>query len=131
MTGFVIKLLQACSSTHAVCDFTRLSWSTVNAIMASAVERGMLRRTKEEIAHLGIDEKSSKKGHVYASILTDIDRSLVLDLVPERKLKAAKALLETLTPTERTFVKAIAMDMWPAYMSAAKKMHSTGRYRAR
>ena len=79
----------------------------------------MLRRTEEEIAYLGIDEKSSERGHTYASILTDIDRSRVLDLVPERKLVAAVSLLETLTPAQRTSVKAVAMDMWPAYMSAA------------
>ncbi|MGH8848417.1 MAG: ISL3 family transposase, partial [Polaromonas sp.] len=121
MTGFVIKLLQACPTTQSVCELTRLSWSTVNAIMVSAVERGMLRRTEEEISHLGIDEKSSEKGHSYASILTDIDRSRVLDLVPERKLEAAKSLLETLTPSQRASVKAVAMDMWPAFMSAAKE----------
>ena len=101
MTGFVIKLLQACPTTQRVCDLTRLSWRTVNDIMIRAVERGMLRRTEEEIAYLGIDEKSSEKGHSYATILTDIDRSRVLDLVPERKLEAAKTLLETLTPSQR------------------------------
>jgi transposase len=100
---------------------TRLSWSTVNALMVSAVERGMLRRTEEGIAYLGIDEKSSEKGHTYASILTDIDRSRVLDLVAERKLEAAVGLLETLTEAQRTAVKAVAMDMWPAYMSATKQ----------
>ena len=121
MTGFVIKLLQACPTTQSVCLLTRLSWSTVNAIMVSAMERGMLRRTEEEIAYLGIDEKSSERGHSYASILTDIDRSRVLDLVPERKLAAAKTLLETLTPAQRASVKAVAMDMWPAFMSAAKE----------
>ena len=121
MTGFVIKLLQACPTTQSVCDLTRLSWSTVNDIMIRAVERGMLRRTEEEIAYLGIDEKSSERGHSYASILTDIDRSRVLDLVPERKLAAAKTLLETLTPAQRASVKAVAMDMWPAFMSAAKE----------
>ncbi len=120
MAGFVIKLLQACPTTQAVCTFTGLSWSTVNAIMVSAVERGMLRRTEEAISHLGIDEKSSERGHTYASILTDIDRSRVLDLVPERKLEAAVGLLETLTPVQRASVKAVAMDMWPAYMSAAR-----------
>jgi transposase len=81
----------------------------------------MLRRTEEEILYLGIDEKSSERGHTYASILTDIDRSRVLDLVPERKLEAAVGLLETLTPTQRVSVKAVAMDMWPAYMSATKQ----------
>ena len=121
MTGFVIKLLPACPSTQSVCALTRLSWGTVNAIMVSAVERGMLRRTEQEIAYLGIDEKSSEKGHRYASILTDIDRSRVLDLVPERKLDAAVSLLETLTPSQRASVKAVAMDMWPAFMSATKQ----------
>lgn len=121
MAAFVIKLLGACPTTQAVCMLTRLSWGTVNAIMGSAVERGMLRRTKEEISYLGIDEKSSEKGHTYASILTDIDRSRVLDVVPERTLGAAVSLLETLTPAQRMSVKAVAMDMWPAYMSATRQ----------
>jgi transposase len=42
MAGFVIKLLEACPTIQAVCTLTRLSWSAVNAIMVSAVERGML-----------------------------------------------------------------------------------------
>lgn len=121
MAGFVIKLLQACSTTKAVCALTRLSWSTVNAIMVSAVERGMLRRTEDQIAYLGIDEKSSERGQTYASVLTDIERSRVLDLVPERKLEAAVGLLQTLTPAQRLSVKAVAMDMWPAYMGAARR----------
>jgi transposase len=119
MAGFVIKLLQACPTTQAVCALTKLSWSTVNAIMVSA-ERGMLRRTEEKIDYLGIDEKSSERGHTYSTILTDIDRSRVLDLVPERKLEAAEGLLQTLTPVQRASIKAVAMDMWPAYMSAVR-----------
>ena len=67
-----------------------------------------------------MDEKSSEKGHTYVSILTDIDRSRVLDLAPERCLEAAKGLLETLSPAQRDGVKAVAMDMWPAFMSAAQ-----------
>lgn len=98
MAAFVIKLLGACPTTQAVCTLTRLSWDTVDAIMGSAVERGMLRRTEEEISYLGIDEKSSEKGHTYASILNDIDHSRVLDLVPDRLQEAAVNLLETLTP---------------------------------
>ena len=120
MTGFVIKLLEVCPTTQGVCNLTGLSWSTVNDIMLSAVERGMLRRTEQTIAYLGIDEKSSQKGQSDATVLTDIERSRVLDLIPERKLEAAKTLLETLTPSQRASVKAVAMDMWPAFMSAAR-----------
>lgn len=118
MEAFVIKLLQACPTTQGVCDLTRLAWSTVNGIMVSAVERGMLRRSEEDVPYLGLDEKSSERGHTYVSILTDIERSRVLDLVPERKLEAAKSLLGTLSPTQRASVEAVAMDMWPAFMSA-------------
>ena len=73
MTGFVITLLQVCPTIQGVCKLTRLSWSTVNAIMVSAVQRGMLRRTEEEISYLGIDEKSSQMGHSYVTILSDIE----------------------------------------------------------
>jgi transposase len=120
MEAFVVKLLQACPTTKGVCELTRLAWSTVNGIMVGAVERGMLRRSEDDVPHLGMDEKSSERGHSYASILTDIDRSRVLDLVPERKLEAAKSLLGTLSPAQRASVKAVAMDMWPAFMSAAQ-----------
>jgi len=120
MEAFVVKLLHACPTTQGVCELTRLAWSTVNGIMVRAVERGMLRRSEDDVPHLGLDEKSSERGHTYVSILTDIDRSRVLDLVPERKLAAAKSLLETLSPTQRASVKAVAMDMWPAFMSAVQ-----------
>ena len=120
MEGFVIKLLQVCPTTKGVCKFTRLSWSTVNAIMVSAVERGMLRRSDDSVPYLGIDEKSSERGHTYISVLTDIERSRVLDVVPERKLAAAKKLIETLSPAQRLTVDAVAMDMWPAFMSATR-----------
>jgi transposase len=120
MEAFVVKLLQVCPTTQGVCSFTRLAWSSVNDIMLRAVERGMLRRTEDDVPHLGLDEKSSEKGHTYVSILTDIDRGRVLDMVPERRLEAARDLLETLSPAQRDGVKAIAMDMWPAFMGAAK-----------
>lgn len=119
MEAFVVKLLQVCPTTKGVCEFTRLAWSTVNDIMVSAVARGMLRRAEEDIPYLGLDEKSSERGHRYVSILTDIERSRVLDLVPERRLAAAISLLDTLSPAQRAEVLAVAMDMWPAFMSAA------------
>jgi transposase len=120
MEGFVIKLLDACPSIKSVCDLTRLSWSTVNTIMVRAVERGMLRRNEDDVPHLGLDEKSTERGHSYASILTDIDRSRVLDVVPGRSLEAARTLLGRLSLSQRKSVKAVAMDMWPAFMNAAR-----------
>ena len=121
MEAFVLRLLQACPNTKKVCELTALGWHTINTIMLKGVERGMLRRSHESIAHVGLDEKSTQRGHSYASILTDIDNSRVLEIVPGRKLQAAKELLGTLSDSQRAGVKAVAMDMWPAYMGAAKE----------
>ena len=120
MEGFVLKLLEACPNTQSVVKLTGLSWHTLNGVMRRGVERGMSRRAAEPIEHLGIDEKSTERGHSYASILTDVDRSRVLDIIPGRTLEAATKLLDTLSVDQKAAVKAVAMDMWPAYMSAAK-----------
>lgn len=85
--------------------------------MVSAVERGMLSRTEEEISRLGIDEKIAQRGYSYAINLTGISCARVLNLVPDRKLDAAKTLLDTLRPIQRASVKAVVLDMWPAFMS--------------
>ena len=119
MEGFVIQLLQACSSIQRVSELIGLDWHTINVIMIRAVERGLAQRTQEPIKHLGLDEKSFGRGHDYVSVLSDIEASRIWDVVPGRKLGDANALLETLTPLQREQVKAISMDMWPAYMTSA------------
>ena len=118
MSGFVIKLLQACPTTQSVCNLTRLSWSTVNAIMVRAVELGMLKRTEEKSPIWESMRRAPQKGHSYVTILTDIDRSRVLDLIPE-KAGGRQNAAQALTPAQRASVKAVAMDIWPAFMGAA------------
>jgi transposase len=68
------------------------------------------------------NEKSFASGHNYASVLTDVEHSRVLEVVPGRKLEDAQAVLGSLSPEQRAGVRAIAMDMWPAYMGAARTM---------
>jgi transposase len=119
MEAFVIQLLQAASNISRVADLIKLDWHTIKDVMARAVERGLVRRDQEPVRHLGLDEKSFGSGQNYASVLTDIDRSRVLEVTRGRKLEDAQRLLCSLTPEQRDGVRAVAIDMWPAYMSAA------------
>jgi transposase len=96
----------------------RLDWQTVNSIMKEAVERGLIRRESEVIENAGLDEKNFRRGHVYASILNDLDSNRVWDLVEGRKTDNAKELLDTLSEEQQAGVKAVAMDMWAAYENA-------------
>jgi transposase len=122
MEAFVLRLVQAASSISRVAALLDLHWQTVDRVVRRGVERGVERRKAEVTAHIGVDEKSFASGHSYASVLTDIDGSRVLEVVEGRTLESTQQLLQTLTPEQRAGVEAIAMDMWPAYMSAATIM---------
>ncbi|CAN5819682.1 ISL3 family transposase [soil metagenome] len=118
----VIMWLEACGNVAKVASIMKLDWQTVNNIMRAAVERGLLRREDELIEHVGIDEKSFRRGHVYASILNDLDHNRVWDLVEGRKTQNARELLDTLSKQQKSGVKAVAMDMWAAF---EKAVHET------
>ena len=122
MEAFVVRLLQASANVSRVTALVKLDWHTVNHVMQRAVERGLQHRAEEPVPYLGVDEKSFLRSRKYASVLTDISRSRVLEVVPGHKLEDAFKLLKCLTPAQREGVRAIAMDMWPAYMSAARSL---------
>ena len=121
MEAFVVRLLQAAANISRVASLIKLDWHTVNSVIKRAVERGLARRAQEPVRNLGLDEKSFARGHNYASVLTDVDRSRVLEVTPGRKLEDAQRVLCSLSAEQRAGVRAVAMDMdmWPAYMSAA------------
>ena len=81
--GLVIAWLREASQS-AVAEQFGLSWDEVQGIMNRAVQRGLARREAEVIPHLGVDEKSFKKGHKYATIVNDLDGSRVLYVAKDR-----------------------------------------------
>lgn len=117
---FAIDVLQAAKSIKAAMGLLGLSWDQIHDIQARAVERGLLRRDDENVEHVGLDEKSFLTGHSYASVLTDLGKGRVLEVVADRTETAAITLLQTLSGRQRARVQAAAMDMWPAFMSAAR-----------
>jgi transposase len=120
--AFAIKVLTACSSVKRAAELLKLDWDTVHSIMSRAVERGLRRRSVEEVQHVGMDEKSFLSGHNYVSVLTDLDESRVLEVVPGRTEESATELWKSLPESQRKQIRAIAMDMWPAFIQAAEQM---------
>lgn len=89
--------------------------------MESAVDRGLARREEQPIENVGIDDKSFGKGHDYVSIMTDIDRSRVLEVAQERTIVACDSLWGTLTKDKLASVQSVAMDMGQAFMTSTAK----------
>lgn len=120
--AFSIEALNACSSISRAAKLLGLDWDAVQAIMNRAVERGLKKRSTAGLQNVGMDEKSFGKGQDYVTVMTDIDGQRVLDVAEERTKAAATKLWEKLPETQRLEVRAVATDMWPAFMSAAKEM---------
>ena len=120
--SFIVALLEHGVTVHGVAELTGFSWQTVQDIMDRSVQRGLQRRDKEELKYLGLDEKSFRSGHRYATVLSDLNNGRVLDVVETRTITATEELLGTLAEEQRSNVKAVAMDMWEAFQSATENL---------
>lgn len=81
----------------------------------------LLRRVKEapdeptpRPRYVGIDDWATRKGHTYGTILIDLERGTVIDLLPGRDGEALKTWLAA-----NPQVEVITRDRWPAYIPAA------------
>ena len=121
--GYLIEVLQQSRTVKGAARIGRVTEDQIDGVMQRAVARGLKRREVEALGYIGLDEKSYRKGHRYATVLSDLDAGRVLEVVEGRTLAATQELLEKLPAASRQGVEAVAMDMWPAYQEAvAQKM---------
>lgn len=118
-----IDLLKASKNQTQVASLLRCGFNVVNQIIHRAVARGLLRRKLAVATELSLDEKSFKKGHNYITVLSDPGTGCVLDVTEGRDKACCKSLLESaVSAADRDKVKAVSMDMWKAYMKAAREV---------
>src|SRR5680860_326940 len=119
-----IDLLKATKNQTQTANLLRCGFNVVNRIIHLSAERGMERRPKDvPYTHLGIDEKSFKKGHKYVTVLSSPNAGCVVDVAEGRDKAAAKALLErTVVPEHRDKLKTVSMDMWKAYINSVDEV---------
>ena len=118
----VIALLEQCRTVRGAARLAQITEDQADGIMERAVARGLLRRTDEPLRYIGLDEKAIAKGQRYATILNDLEGHRVIEVMPERTQEAAETLLGTLPEPTRKAIKAVAIDMWPAYIGAVGKV---------
>ena len=120
--GLAVTVLQAARSLKQAAGWLRLDWDAVQRIMERAVERGLARREMEGLQHLGLDEKSFRRGQDYISVLTELGpEPRVLEVTEGRRTEDAVGLIHTLPEARRGQVQAVAMDMSAAYEAAVRE----------
>ncbi len=104
----------------AVAKQLRMTWDQVAGIQKRAVRRGLARRKKEPVAHLGIDETSFQRRHEYVTVVSDLDGSRVLFVADDRKRESLDGFWPELTPEQLGAIEAVAMDMWEPYIGSVR-----------
>lgn len=78
-----------------------------------------MRRSVEEVQHVGMDEKNFGAGQSYVSLLTDLDGRRVLEVTEGRTRESADQLWQALPREQREQVESVSVDMWQPYLQAA------------
>lgn len=120
--GFVIDLLLHCRNVRSAAAMARLNWDQCAHVMTRAVRRGMARRvTAQPARRLSVDEKRYRRGHVYATVVCDVQRGVVLEVTDGHTIESLASFYRGLTGDQRGAIEAVAMDMHTPYVTATQQ----------
>lgn len=98
----------------------RCVWGTVATAVEEAVAYGLANRDLEGLTHIGIDEISRKRGHVYVTNVYDLARKRLVWSGEGRRERTLEAFFEFLGPEKTALLEGICCDMWQPYIDVIK-----------
>jgi len=98
-------------SRSAVSELMRISWRSVGRIIERAVADGRQRQDLlEDLARIGIDEVSYKKGHRYLMVVVDHDRDRLVYAAEGRNAGTVSAFFDALGPERCGTIEFVSAD---------------------
>ena len=119
---YIVDLMRH-ATVEDVAQHLGMSWDTVKDIHRWALERKFKKRKIKHLRYLGVDEIAVRKGHRYLTVVVDLESGQVVWVAEGRESASLGAFLKRLKKA-KTPLKAIAMDMWPAYIKATLEYFS-------
>ena len=118
LTVALIVMLATWTRLLAVDVVARLfgvHWNTVYTATKAAVEHGLSTRRKGTALHIGIDEISRRKGHIYHTQVYDLDRKVLLWSGEGRTEETLRRFFDEYGKANLAQVTAVCCDMWEPY----------------
>lgn len=100
-----------------VAAYVKLSWGTIKQIDKTYLEQHYAKPRLKDIQYVAIDEFAIRKGHIYQTVVYDLVSERVV-FVGEGRASECLDRFWTRLKSSGAKVKAVAMDMWPAYINA-------------
>lgn len=96
------------------------AWGTVADAVEEAVAYGLAHRELEDLTHIGIDEISRKRGHVYVTNVYDLERKRLVWSGAGRSQETLEAFFDFLGPERTARLEGVCCDMWQPYIDIIK-----------
>lgn len=118
---------------HTIATWTRIlsweevrrlfqcSWSTVHLSVKEMVEYGLANRDLSHITHIGIDEISRRKGHVYVTNVYDLNSKRLIWSGEGRKQETLREFFDEFGEEHTRNLEGICCDMWQQYIDVIKE----------
>jgi transposase len=106
---------------EVVARMFHVHWNTVKAAVQQAVEYGLRHRQIGSVIHIGIDEISRRRGHVYVTNVYDLTQRRLLWSGEGREKETLQRFFREHGKALRTSVKGVCCDMWEPYTDILEK----------
>jgi transposase len=120
-SAYALMLIKGGMSLKSAGELMSIDGRRISTVIKQRVAQALCEGSLEDIDQLGVDETSSRKGHNYLTILTDLVKKKVVGIGIG---KSSESMVEGLAEAffrgaDTDKVKVVSMDMSRAYISAS------------
>jgi transposase len=119
LARFVVDLCRV-TTIKGAAEISGLSWDVVKEIEKERLRRQYQCIPLRHLRHIGVDEIAVRKGHRYATIVTDLCSGRIVWVAPGRKKASLGIFLQRLKRSGAC-IEAVVMDLCAAYTRAMEE----------
>lgn len=117
---FIVELC-ALGTIKAVAIFLGVGWDMVKGIFKEDLRSRLKKRKLAGVRYIAVDEFAVRKGHRYMTVVMDLETGQILHVAHGKEATALTPFLRRLR-RQKIKLRAVAMDMSPAYMQAVREV---------
>lgn len=120
---FRARLFERCRGGGAHAEVAREERTTryqVARAFAVGADELQARRDRRSPRRLSLDEAAHRRGHELATVVSDLDRRCVLDVLDGRSRRVVERYLQSLSESDRRAIEVVSIDPYEAYRQAIR-----------
>jgi transposase len=120
---FRAHLFERCQGGAAHAEVAREERTTRYQVTRAFSDGGdelLARREQRPPRRLSLDEAAHRRGHELATVISDLDRRRVIEVLDGRSRRVVERYLRALGPEQRAAIEVVSIDPYEAYRQAIK-----------